>query len=150
FAGLAVIVEIDEEGELNRKAAVDLVLFPRTAPLAGILRPPQALRKPGAANHVDMTVAIHVERQVAAVVDVVAGVVDAAELVFGPAGRLVPVLAGDDIELPVAVDVGDSAGLARTEVDFVFAKGDFIGPSDRPGDRCGQAERYHNKIAHHA
>src|SRR5262249_16047920 len=126
------------------------VLFPRAAPLARILRPPQALRKPGAAYDVDMAIAIYVERQVTEVVDVVAGVVDGAELVLGPAGRLVPVLARDDVELPVPVDVGDRAGLTRTEIGFVLANWDFIGPSDRPGDRCGQSEREQNKIALHA
>src|SRR2546430_11200419 len=42
FARFSVIIEIDQEGELNRETAVDLVLFPLTASLARILRPPRS------------------------------------------------------------------------------------------------------------
>jgi hypothetical protein len=70
-------------------------------------------------------VAVHVERKVGEIVDVTGHVVDVAELVRRPPGRFVPILAGHNVELAVPVDVGESTGLARTQVDRVFLKKDF-------------------------
>src|SRR3989475_12310922 len=54
----------------------------------------------------------------------------------GRPGRalLVPVLARNDVELSVLVDVGHGAGLAWPEVNRVLAEVDFAGPSG-PGPK---------------
>src|SRR5207248_1668991 len=101
----------------------------------GILHPPQTLRKPAAAHDVYVAVGIDVERQVAEVVDVAIVVREGAELVLDPARSLVPILAGDDVELAVAVHVGEGAGLIRAKINLVLAKRDFVGTSHSPGDR---------------
>ena len=55
--------------------------------------------------------------KVAEVVDVLADEVQVAEPVLRPRRRLVPVLAGHDVEPAVAIDVGERGGLAGAGID---------------------------------
>jgi hypothetical protein len=59
---------------------------------------------------------------------------------FLPVRRLIPVLAGYDIELTVAVHVGQSAGFAGADIDLVFAETDIAGPPYRPEYRSQREE----------
>ena len=64
FAGFAVVIEIDEEGELDVVAGIDQVLFPFAPVFAGILVPPEFFREPGAADDIDIAVVVDVKREV--------------------------------------------------------------------------------------
>ena len=73
-------------------------------------------------------------RQVAEIVDVVVGVVDLAKVVLGPLRAFVPVFAGDDVGLAVAIDVGDRGGLARARIDHLPLEQDVVGAGGGPAD----------------
>jgi hypothetical protein len=62
-------------------------------------------------------------------------IIQRSELVLDPAGSLVRILTGHDVELAVAIDVGEGAGLISAGIDLMLAKRDFVGTSDGPGDR---------------
>ena len=60
-------------------------------------------------------------------------------MVLGPARAFVPVLAGDDVELAIAVDVGCGAGFVRAQIEGVLFERDFGGADDAPrGNGRGQ------------
>ena len=69
---------------------------------------------------------------------------------LGPAGSFVPVLAGDDIEFAVAVDIGEGGGLGGAEVDSVFLERDFAGAAGRPRDGAREAEAQRENSLLHA
>ena len=101
---------------------------------AGILIPPEALREPAAAHDIGVAVAVDVEGEIAEIVNVIGGEELGAEVVFGPGGGFIPVLAGDDVELAVTVHIDESGGLVLAEVEGVFGEEDFaIGARGRPG-----------------
>jgi hypothetical protein len=118
---LAVVVDVRQDRELDVEARMDLRFLPgrrrRCAP--GILPPGNALREPRHGDDIGIAVAIHVDGQIAEVVDVLLGEIQIAEPVLRPRWRFVPVLARDDIRSPVVVDVGDRGRLARAEIDRV-------------------------------
>src|SRR5690349_24175739 len=70
FSRLAVVVEVDEKGELDGKARVDGALDPGGTRAARILPPRHLLREPADADDVHVAVAVHVDRQIAEAVDV--------------------------------------------------------------------------------
>src|SRR4051812_31764062 len=126
FVGFAIIIEIDQESELDGKALLDGLGSPFGLPAAAawVLPPPQGTAEPGAAYDVGMPVAINVERQVAEVIDIAVAIGDLAEAVAFPGRRLVPVFTGDNIELAVAIDVGDGGGFTGADIDLVFMEWD--------------------------
>ncbi len=93
--------------------------LPRIAP------PRHFLREPGDRHDIRIVVRVDIDHEVAEVVDVLVAEAELAEAVLRPrrpirraqGRRLVPVLARDDVEAPVAVDVGHRGRLARTRVD---------------------------------
>jgi hypothetical protein len=93
FVGFAVVVQVDEECEFDRRGVFDGVVLPRLSGGAGVLIPRDAAGKPGDGDDVDAAVTIDVERKIAERVDVVVGEVQVAEPVTSPLRRLVPVLA---------------------------------------------------------
>src|SRR5690349_239271 len=101
------------------------MFLPHAASLARILIPPDALAEPGAAHDVGVAVAIHIHRQVAEIVDVIVGVVDFAEAMRGPTRSLIPILAGDDVELAVSVYVNRGGSLAGARIDHVTLEQDL-------------------------
>ncbi len=142
LALLTVVVKVHQEREFDRIAVLDRVLLPLTTALSWVLHPIELAREIGATDNIDVAVAVDVDSEVAEVVDVIIGKADGAELMLDPAGTLVPVFAGDDIEFAVAVDVGDGAGFIRAQIDQVLLKGDVFGAADGPGD--GGAQRQHS------
>ena len=122
----------------GRRRAGDLMCSPAHALLARparILPPRDLLGEPGDAHEIGIAVAVHVHGQVAEVVVVVVREVQVAELVFRPRRRLVPVLARDDVELPVLVDVGHGCGLARAVIDQERTEGDVRGTGGRRSEQ---------------
>ena len=122
FLRLAVVVEIDEQRELDVEAFVDRrlpsrIVLARQPALAGVAPPRHLLREPGDRHDVGIVVRVDVDHQVAEVVDVLVAEAELAEAVLRPVRRLIPVLARDDVEPPVAVDVGHRGRLAGAQVD---------------------------------
>ena len=120
FLRLAVVVEIGDDGELDVEAGMDrrglpcLALFAR---LAGVSPPRDLFGEPGDRHHVGISIGIDVDHQVAEVVDVLVAEAELPEAVFGPCRGLIPVLARDDVEPPVAVDVGHGRRFAGAGID---------------------------------
>src|SRR3954471_8421067 len=102
---------------------------------AGILPPGNLLCEPRDPHEIRISVAIDVDRQVAEVVVVVVGEVQFAEPVSGPRWCLIPVLARDDVEPSVLVDVGDCGGLARAVIDHERTELDVGGAGRRGSDK---------------
>src|SRR5262245_34048534 len=121
---LAVVVEVDEKSELDRETRIDDRFGPRPAAFPWILPPRDFSRKPGHADDVGVPVAVDIERQIAEPVDVILRVVQFAELVLDPRGRFVPVLAGDNIQSAVAIDVGDRCRLTRAGIEEMDSERD--------------------------
>src|SRR2546426_5183676 len=135
FAG---IQEVNQKRELHRVTGLDDGLAPGSLPAAWILVPGETIGEPSGCYQVGITVSVDVDGQVAEIVNVILAVVQGAKLMFDPLrscsrrpGRalLVPVLARNDVELSVLVEVGHGAGLAWPEVNRVLAEVDFAGPS---------------------
>jgi hypothetical protein len=129
FLCFAVVVEIDEEGEFGGATVIDLVHRPRAAGFAGVFEPDDVVGEVGELDDVGPAVAVDIHWQVAEVVDVAAEVVDLAERMPGPVGRLVPAFAGDDVELAVVVEVCHGAGFAISGIDHGDVEGDVRGPA---------------------
>ncbi len=140
FEGFAVVVEVDEEGELDVFAFFDHVLFPGAGFPGGVFPPGELAAEPIAADDIDVAVGVDVDGEVTEVVDVVIVEIEFAEAGFFPGWRGVPVFAGDDIEFAVAVDVGESAGLVGAEIDGVFFEGNVGGTGDDGGGEGGSGE----------
>src|SRR6185503_19628761 len=85
-------------------------------------------------------VAIHVDGEIAEVIDVVVGEVDLAEMVDRPRRRFVPVLAGDDVGLSVLVDVRHGRSLARAWIEHAEAKRN-VGRAAGAGEEAACRER---------
>ena len=134
FAGLAVVVQIHQERELDAVSVFDQVLFPLAALRSGILVPPDAVAVRRGTDHVGIAVAVDVEHEIGEIFGGVAVVLDGAKVVLDPVRPLIPVLAGDDIGMSVAIDVGDGAGFVRARVDHVARERDLGGT--RSGPRC--------------
>ena len=117
--GLAVVVEIDEEGELCGTDGVDEVFRPRAIARARILHPHDAPREVADLDDVRETVLIDVERQVAEGIDVAVLHRDRPNRPLRPTRRLVPALGRHDVEFAVLVDVGDRRRFRRPAIDEV-------------------------------
>ncbi len=130
LVGLAVVVHVGEGRELDVESFVNRRQLPIAAGLSRIPPPRHALREPRDRRDVGIVVAVDIDYEVAEVVDVLIAESQLAEAVRYPflgdveCGGLVPVLAGDDVEPAVAVDVGYCRGLAGAAVDCVHPEGD--------------------------
>ena len=122
FLGLTVVVDVGEHREFNVEAFVDgldlpHLVFPCHRSLAWIAPPRYALGEPRDRDDVRKVVGVDVDDQIAEVVDVLIAESELPKAVLRPFGCLIPVLARNDVEPPVAVDVGDRSRLARAIVD---------------------------------
>src|SRR4029077_2525406 len=110
------------------------------------------LRKVRAADDVDGAVAVDVYGQVAEIIYVIFGIADGAEVMLGPVRALVPVLAGNNVELAVAIEIGDRTGLIGAQIQRVLFKRDVGRTADAPRDRGGrgQAQNNRNTVPSHA
>ena len=124
LAGLAVVVQIHQERELDAVPVFDQMLFPLAALGSGILVPPDAVAVRGGADDVGIAVAVDVQREIGEIFGGVAEILDGSKAVLDPVRPLIPVLSGHDIGMPVAIDVGDRAGFVT-----------------RPGRSCGARMR---------
>ena len=134
--------------------------FHSPVPRPGFSHHASLLAEPGARHNVGAPVAVHVDGQVRKIVDVVVGSrideLNFAELVRRPLRRLVPILAGDNVQALVAVHVGDGGGLAGAAVEHPFLERDFGGAAGGPGykrgeraegDQCNVPFHWHNSTA---
>jgi len=133
LVGLAVVVHVGEDRELDVESFVNRRQLPLAAGLSRVAPPRDALREPRDRRNVGILVAVDVDYEVAEVIDVLIAESQLAEAMRRPLLRkvecrgLVPVLAGDDVEPAVAVDVGYCRGLAGAAVDCVHPEGDVRG-----------------------
>ncbi len=124
LARFAVVVEVGEDRELDREAAVDLGFGPRRpGPTrlgrARVAIPGDALGEPADRDEVGAAVAVDVEREIAEGVDVVAREGNFTKAVRCPRRRLIPEIAGDDVQTAIAVHVEDRGRLAGAVVDLM-------------------------------
>jgi hypothetical protein len=145
---LAVVVQVDQKREFRRANRVDLRFRPRAAAFAWIPEPDDPPCEVRDLHDVGIAVAVDVHRQIAEVVDVAAVERNVADLVPGPGRRLVPVFGREDVEAPVAVEVGDRNALAETRIDHLDAERD-IGGTARLGSRLtGQVQERDDEHHH--
>ena len=140
FLGLAVVVEIREQCELDREARVDFRLGPHPPRLARILPPGDLLREPRDRHDVGIAVSVHVDGKVAEIVDVVVREVELPERMPGPCGSFVPVVSGHDVETAVMVDVRNRGRFARPAIEHADPERDIGRPRRR--DRQQPAGRH--------
>src|SRR5215467_7388716 len=95
---------------------------------------------PPAGHNIGVAVSIHIDSEIAKVFEVTAGVLsieskkwDVAKVVFDPARTIrtrhrlfVPTVAGDNVESPVLIDIGDLCRFALTQIDGVFIERNFL------------------------
>src|SRR5262249_58630386 len=129
-------------------AFVDRAVLPRSAGLAGIARPPEALGMPAGADDIDVAIAIHVQREVAQRCEVGAVFLEAARVVALPGRIFIPGLAGEDVGAAVVVEVGDGARLADAGVDSVALERDLRAARRDAQDR-GQCSAGHRPVYSH-
>ena len=109
------------------------MLGPFSDALAGVLEPGHPLRIPSHADDVDSAVGIDIERQIREIVDVVVEEAERPKAVFFPLRPLEPVLAGNDVDMAVAVEIGEGAGLVSAGIEGVGLEWDFVGDLARDG-----------------
>ena len=147
---LAAVREVHQERELDEVALVDNVFLPRRAGLARILHPHQLVLEAVGGDDVHFAVAVHIQRQIRENIDVTGDVGDVAEFVRRPLGRFVPILAGDDIELAVSIDVGEGRRFAGAAVDHQLLERHFRRTRNAPqreGARGGRGQ-CPNRLSH--
>ena len=89
---------------------------------ARVLVPGQLFAKPGAGNHIRIAVAIHIQGEVAQVIDVTFDKRNFSHAVLFPAGRFKPIFTANDIQPPVLVDVRNSRRFIGTFIQQMFSK----------------------------
>ena len=95
-----------------------------------------------------MAVFIDIDREGAQIVDVVVGVVDVAKVMLRPVRGFVPVLARDDVEFAVAVDIADGGGLTGTEINGVLFEGNFRWLDHDEGEQERRSQKQDDEEAH--
>ena len=117
---VAVAIDIPEAARLDRAGLVDHVRRPlaRRSRAGRVLAPGKRLAEPSAADDVGPAVAVDVHRVVVERIVISADGLDRAELHRGgKIGAGIPVLARDDVLLPVAVDVANRRGFKGALAD---------------------------------
>src|SRR5216683_2606473 len=89
---------------------------------ARILVPGQFLAEPRARDHIGVAVIVYIQRKIAQIIDVSLDERYVAHAMLLPVRRFVPILAGDDIEPSILIDIGDRRGLIGALVDEVLTK----------------------------
>jgi hypothetical protein len=113
---LSVVVNVDQKCEFHGRDLFNDMTAPRAVAASGILPPLQAAAEPGAAYDIHVAVLIDIDRQIAEVIDIVLDELNLAKLMTRPFRAFVPILARNDVERSVGVDVGECARLARAVV----------------------------------
>lgn len=150
FAGAAIVVQIHQEGELDAMPVFDQVLFPLTAFRSGILVPPNAVAIGGGTYHIGIAIAVDVEHEIGEILCGVAIVFDGSKAVLGPVRPFIAILTGEDIGMPIVVDVRDGTGFESAGVDHVDGERDLGGTRSSPcrKARDGGAYRSTFECAH--
>src|SRR5829696_5332670 len=138
LASPAIVVEVGEDSELDREAAVDGGVDPCRIGLARIAVPRDPLGEPADRDEVGAPVAIDVERKIAEGVEVVAREGNLTKAVWGPRRGLIPEIAGDDVQATIAVDVEDRCRLAGAVVDLMDDERDVRRPAGAEADQRGE------------
>src|SRR5580658_3799307 len=95
---------------------------------------------PPAGHNIGVAVSIHVNGEIAKVLQITSGVLsteskkwDIAKVVFDPARPIltrrrlfVPAVAGDNVEFPVAIHIGALCRFALSQINGVFIEGNFL------------------------
>jgi len=138
---LAFAFEVHQVAALVVVGCVDFRLGPIARLSQSVAIVVNALAEPIDADNAGPAVALDVHRRVHEVVEIALALLvhvspDRADLERFELGGQVEEIAGDDVELPVAVEVGHTEGLTAERADPVFDEPDSTGGA-RPGRSIG-------------
>ena len=89
---------------------------------ARILIPGQLFGEPGTGNHIGIAVAVHIQGEIAQVIDVAFDKGNFSHAMLFPIGCFKPIFSANDIQTPVLVDVCNSRRFVGTFIKQMFSK----------------------------
>ena len=149
---LAGVQDVHQKRKFHRRALHDFVLHPGLVGFAGVFPPVERRGPVGTGHNVGVAVTVHVNCQVAQVFHVAADEAQVAKMVLDPtrpilARRrlLVPVLAGNDVEPPILIHVGDLRRFALSQVNGVLIERNLLGTLSADAPRHPKEAGYEGK-----